>query len=223
MRINPVTAFVLTAVLFGAGLAVHEKREDATPKPVQPARVSSPTPRFLMPQTAAQGLPTPGPGVWYEGWQFSHKSVCIDSSIAGAPLAAVAAMYTGANKGGLTVRFSATAGGCKALGYGEGQRVTFTSMSPYGQKHYGACAVTEPDNFGDLTKVSIAVWVTGPRATLCGDFASGEWVDVFAHEFGHATGLSHDQPAITSVMRDGHGLDAGDRKRLNAIYAGRRT
>lgn len=222
MRINPVTAFVLTAVLFGAGLAVHEKHKDAAPAPVPAPPVHTPGPDFLMPQKAAGALPKPGKGVWYEGYHFGHKTVCIDSSISGAPLADVARMYSGSNKGGLRVVVGGKAGACAAKGYAERQRVTFLSMGPRSQKKYGACALTWPGSYGSLTDVHVEVWVTAPRETLCGNYASGEWVDVFAHEFGHATGLSHDQPAKTSIMRDGHSLDSGDRKRLTAIYANRR-
>jgi hypothetical protein len=224
MRINPVTAFVLTAVLFGAGLAVHEKHKDAAPAPVPAPAVHTPGPDFLMPQKAAGALPKPGKGVWYEGYHFDHKTVCIDSSISGAPLADVARMYSGSNKGGLRVVVGGRAGGCKAKGYAVDQRVTFLSMSANGHK-YGACAFTSPSYYpstGNVATMQVDVWVTGPRETLCGNYVSGEWVDVFAHEFGHATGLSHAQPGKLSIMRDGHSLDAGDRKRLTAIYANRR-
>lgn len=224
MRIHPATAFTLSAVLFGGGLAYVHTHEKAAVAPVQaPAAPQAPH-AIPSPQKATQTIPKPGNGSWYEGWQFARKTVCIDSSISGAPLSEVAGMFSGAKKGGLAVVVGGRAGGCQAKGYALGQRVTFGSMSTRGVKMYGgACAVTLAANYGNLNSIGIEVNVTGYQATACGNYASGEWVDVFAHEFGHAVGLSHDQAKYTSIMRDGHQLDANDRAHLTEIYLNRKS
>ncbi|MEU4396899.1 reprolysin-like metallopeptidase, partial [Kribbella sp. NPDC023855] len=49
--------------------------------------------------------------------------------------------------------------------------------------------------------------------------SGAEWTDMFAHEVGHTFGLSHNQPAATSIMRDGHTADSSDRAVLKLIYA----
>lgn len=223
MRINPVTAIVASALVFGFALAHAEKHEDAPTTPQQ----TVPAPKAVPSVAVAQKATQQPSGAWYIGWQFARKSVCIDSSIQGAPLAEVAGMFSGAAKGGLSVRVGGAAGACKAQGVPESQRVTFVSMSARGQAVYGACAVTDPGPViytnGDLLRVQVEVWVSAYRTTPCGNYASGEWVDVFAHEFGHAVGLSHAQPAATSIMRDGHTLDYGDRTRLYSIYSYRKA
>lgn len=158
---------------------------------------------------------------WYEGWSFTRRTICIDSSIPGAPLAAVAKMYTGI--GGLKVVVGGKAGGCQEAGYPAGQRVSFLSMSKNTAAHwgYGVCALTSPANYGNLTSVNITVYITGPQRTPCG--GQPEWTDVFAHEFGHALGISHNQPHASSIMRDGHSPDASDSAKLAQIYSTHRA
>lgn len=168
---------------------------------------------------------TPGHGrvayCWWEGWAFARKAICIDSSIAGAPLTSVAGQFNGI--GGLRVIVGGTrVGTCAAKGYGVSQRVSFLSMSKSGAARYNyqVCGVTAPANYGNLTQVGVAIYVTGPQRTPCGGGA--EWTDVFAHELGHALGLTHDQKAATSIMRDGHRPDASDRSNLVILYGNKR-
>lgn len=158
---------------------------------------------------------------WYEGWAFTRRTICIDSSIAGAPLAAVAKMYTGI--GGLKIVVGGTASACQKSGYPASQRVSFLSMSKNTAARwgYGVCALTAPANYGNLTSVGITVYVTGPHRTPCG--GQPEWTDVFLHELGHALGISHNQPYGSSIMRDGHSPDASDRAKLAQIYNPRKA
>lgn len=159
---------------------------------------------------------------WYEGWAFTRKTVCIDSSIPGAPLVTIAKQFTG--PGGIaTVVGGTKVGACAAKGYPASQRVSFLSMSKataarYG---YGVCGLTSAANYGNLSSINVAIYLTGPQSTPCG--AGTEWVDVWAHELGHTFGLSHNQPYASSIMRDGHWPDRSDRAKLVQIYGGRRA
>lgn len=158
---------------------------------------------------------------WYEGWAFTRKTVCVDSSIAGAPLAAIARDFTG--PGGLRVVAGGTAGACQKAGYSASQRVSFLSMSKNAAARYGGrvCGLTGAANYGNLSSVDVTVNVTGAKTTPCG--AGLEWQDVFEHEFGHALGLSHKQKYVSSIMRDGHKPDATDVAHLKQIYEKRRS
>lgn len=158
---------------------------------------------------------------WYEGWAFTRKTVCIDSSIPGAPLTEVAKLFTG--PGGIRVIVGGRAGSCAANGQVAGQRVTFVSMSKNTVARYGrnVCGLTSPANYGNLNSISVAIYVTGAKRTPCGSGA--EWLDVWAHEMGHTFGLSHKQPAASSIMRDGHWPDRSDRAKLAQIYTARRA
>jgi hypothetical protein len=82
----------------------------------------------------------------------------------------------------------------------------------------GACAYTSASNYGYVNKVFIRVNTTGYQKTACGDFASGEWQDVFGHELGHALGLTHKQPKVTSIMRDGRWSSYEDKYYGKWIY-----
>lgn len=205
-----------------------------------------PTPTVTVTQTPAPELITPGPAVgpskkttyvtraascrnpgnaagycWFEGWAFTRKTICIDSSIPGAPLDAIARAFTG--PGGLRVYVGGKAGACAARGVPASQRVSFLSMSKNGAARYGyqVCGLTQAANYGNLTAINVTVYVTGTQRTPCG--GAPEWQDVFEHEFGHTLGLSHEQQYVTSIMRDGHAPDATDRAHLTQIYGGRRA
>lgn len=158
---------------------------------------------------------------WYEGWTFTRKTICVDSSIAGAPLAEMARQFTG--PGGLRVVVGGRAGECARVGYSAGQRVSFLSMTKAAaaRYQYGVCGLTAPANYGNLSSVNITIYVTTPQATPCG--AGAEWSDVFFHEFGHALGLSHEQAYVSSIMRDGNWPDKTDRAHLTQIYGGRHS
>jgi hypothetical protein len=152
-----------------------------------------------------------------EGWAFTRRSVCISSNVPGAPLAAVVKLYQGV--GGLSITNAGTAA-CWRRGFTAAQTVSFQLYTASDRKTYkGYCAYTAPANYGNLTSVYIRINPTGPQRTACGGGA--EWLDVFGHEIGHAFGLSHAQPYVSSIMRDGHSLDASDRAKLSQIYGKR--
>lgn len=158
---------------------------------------------------------------WYEGWQFQKKSVCLESGITGAPLANVATMY---RVNGIAVYVRFKYGQCAEAGFSAAQRIVisyYTAADKAGAMN-GACAYTQAANYGYLTGVYVRVNVLGGAAgmkTACGDTTDGEWQDVFAHEVGHAFGLSHNQPYVSSIMRDGVTTSAQDRLYLNSLYA----
>jgi len=164
--------------------------------------------------TAQKAAATP----WAEGWQFKYRDICIESNISGFPGAEVGAMY---RKNGMNVYVRFALGQCKTAGFPVAQILPFelyTAADKLGDMA-GACAYTQANNYGELTGVHIRVNVTASRATACGDYASGEWVDVFGHEAGHAFGLSHEQPYVSSIMRDGHTTSPTDIAYLGYIYA----
>lgn len=154
---------------------------------------------------------------WYEGWQFRKKSICIESGITGAPLANVAAMYRGIAGMAVYVRFSY--GQCAAAGFGPDQRIVFSYFTAEDKLNSPACAYTQAANYGYLTGVYVRVNVLGGAGgmrTACG--GEPEWTDLFGHEMGHAVGLTHEQPYVDSIMRDGHTTSAQDKIYLTNIY-----
>lgn len=215
-----VVAFLIGSFIRPSG--IHDPAGQPTPA-VEPLVVNASTTKYVERSTSCRNpAGTNQAGYcWYEGWAFTRRMVCIDSSIAGAPLAAVVKMYTGV--GGLKVVVGGAAGACQKAGYPASQRVSFLSMSKNTAARWGyaVCALTAPANYGNLTSVGITVYVTGPQRTPCG--GQPEWTDVFGHEFGHALGISHNQPYATSIMRDGHSPDASDRAKLTQIYSNRRA
>lgn len=227
-------AIALLAVL-GIRAAQHDdppqapRTVETTPDPrLEVAGASAATAYVRTPYVAVkESCRTPGHGrvayCWFEGWQFSRKTICIDSSISGAPLAALARHYTGI--GGIRVVVGGTRAGACAAGYDASQRVSFLSMSKTGAARYGynVCGLTQAANYGALSSVAISVYVTGAQRTPCG--AGVEWGDVFEHEFGHALGLSHEQRYASSVMRDadGRGPDATDKAELTILYGAKKA
>lgn len=158
---------------------------------------------------------------WSEGWQFRYKSICIESGITGAPLAKVAEMF---RVRGIQVFVRFVYGQCAAAGFGPDQRIVYsyyTAADKADPDMGGACAYTQAGSYGYLTSVYVRVNVlggAGGQRTACGDVADGEWQDVFAHETGHALGLSHEQPYATSIMRDGHWTSPTDVAYLGYLY-----
>lgn len=218
----------ILAMLGGAGLAYQPGTTAEAPAPVPDVRLeqagATASTAYVKSSYVAvkESCRTPGHGrvayCWFEGWSFARKTICVDSSIPGAPLAKLAQHYNGV--GGLRIVVKGKVGTCAAAGYGASQRVSFLSMSKTGAARYNyrVCGLTSPANYGSLTSVAVTVYVTGAQRTPCG--AGVEWGDVFEHEFGHTLGLSHEQPKATSVMRDsdGHGLDANDKAELTILY-----
>lgn len=155
--------------------------------------------------------------VWSEGWQFKYRDVCIESSIAGWDGAKVGTMY---RKNGMNVYVRFALGQCASAGFPVSQTLPFepySAMDKLGDMR-AACAYTQANNYGELTGVKIRVNVTAYRTTACGNYASGEWDDVMGHEAGHAFGLSHEQPYVSSIMRDGHTTSPTDIAYLGYIY-----
>jgi hypothetical protein len=224
----------LAVVLVGgavAGLAVRPAtfepqpttsvQYDGTPDlaPVFPSG-HHPEPRVAEARRDALG----DPGFeWYSGYQWATKSLCIESGIVGAPLAEVAAKF---RVQGLAVYVRFGYGGCAAAGFGPDKRVAFSyyTAADLAGDLKGACAYASIANYGDITSAFIRVNVKGGAAgqrTDCGAGPGGEWLDVFGHELLHTYGFSHEQPAITSLMRDGHVLDKYDLYRLGYLYNAR--
>lgn len=226
-----VAALVAAGVLLGL-LIRPSGIYDKVPNPEPPA-ATTPDPRLELAGSqraqayaaVSESCRTPGHTrvayCWYEGWAFTRKTICIDSSISGAPMDRLVSYYSGI--GGLRIVYGGRAGQCAAKGYPKSQRVSFLSMSRNGAARWGyaVCGLTQAANYGNLTSIVITVYVTGVKRTPCG--GSPEWEDVFLHEFGHALGLSHEQPYASSIMRDGHRPDASDRSKLTTIYGGRRS
>lgn len=156
---------------------------------------------------------------WWGGYAFAKKTVCVAYSVPNTPIASIVKTFTGA--GGIKVVDGH--GNCGALGFTKAQSI---SIQPYSAADHkgnmrGACAYTQPGSYGNLTSVFIRVNVTGVKRTACG--GEPEWTDVFNHEVGHAFGLTHEQPKVTSIMRDGHNLDTNDRSELTILYGKRKA
>lgn len=165
---------------------------------------------------AQAGEPT---GVWYQGYQLRRKSVCIESNIPKAPLAAIASMY---RVKGIRVYVRFALGQCAAAGFARSQRVPITAY----KADDGECA-SAPTSYLNGYVVAGAIVINMQPDTkqpngstryysVCRSGA--EWTDMFAHELGHIFGLSHGQPGASSIMRDGHTTSAADIWRLGLIY-----
>jgi hypothetical protein len=159
-------------------------------------------------------------GDWYQGYQSARKSVCLESDIPNAPLAAVAAMY---RVHGIRISVRFALGQCAAAGFARSQYVPITAYQPDNDMCAGA-----PTTYNNGYNVQAAVIVNLQPDTRMADGTtryysscrSGtEWTDMFAHEVGHTFGLSHSQPYSTSIMREGHTTDTSDRRLLGLIYA----
>jgi hypothetical protein len=184
--------------------------EGSWPNPADPRDDAKVSARSI---SAAKANVTP----WFENWQFQYRDVCIESNIAGAPLAAVGSTF---RKNGMNVYVRFSLGACALAGFPKSQTIPFqayTGNDKLGEMR-GACAYTQAANYGTLTGVYIRINVTAGQTTYCGDLASGEWEDVFEHEAGHAFGLSHEQPYVSSIMRDGHTTSPTDVAYLGYIY-----
>jgi hypothetical protein len=159
-------------------------------------------------------------GAWYQGYQFARKSVCLESNIPNAPLAAVAAMYR-VNGIRVTVRYAL--GQCAAAGFARSQYVPITTFTA--DNNMCAAAPTTHYN-GYIVEASVIINLQpdakqsdGTTRYYSSCRSGAEWTDMFAHEVGHTFGLSHNQPYATSIMRDGHTTDTSDRSLLKLIYA----
>jgi hypothetical protein len=159
-------------------------------------------------------------GDWYQGYQFTRKSVCLESNIPKAPLAAVAAMY---RVNGIHVTVRSALGQCAAAGFARSQYVPITAF----KADNNMCAGS-PTTYSNGYIVQAAVIINQQPDTKQSDGTTryysscrsgAEWTDMFAHEVGHTFGLSHSQPSSTSIMRDGHTTDTSDRALLGRIYA----
>jgi hypothetical protein len=159
-------------------------------------------------------------GANYQGYQFAKKWVCLESNIRNAPLATVAAMY---RVQGIKVSVRFALGQCAAAGFARSQYVPITAY----QADDNMCAGT-PTTHANGYIVQAAIIINLQPDTKASDGSTryystcrsgAEWTDMFAHELGHAFGLSHEQSASTSIMRDGHTTSTADRNLLGLIYA----
>lgn len=168
---------------------------------------------------------------WYTGWRWPNYGtgtwVCIDSSIPGAPLGAVAQDFRTIDSR-LKVSAYVGAGQCAAHGFPHNRRLTFYPFTAHDkQANPRTCGMQISGNYGPYVYAPSDTWlrqlpmikinVTGYKTTPCG---ASEWADVFKHEYGHSWGLSHAQPRVTSIMRDGHFLDAYDKYYIRMIMFG---
>lgn len=217
--INPVVGFVASAVLIGGALAFGTdggQRSHETPAPTTSA---TPAAKKLPKGYVARSVKhCSNPGnlrglCWYDGTRWAGSRICLESNIVGAPLAAVARMYSTA---GYRVTWRGSLGRCAAAGYSTSATLRFTPYTATDRRDAGdACAYTQASNYGSQARVYVRVALTGRQRTACG--AGSEWTEVFAHETGHAFGLSHAQPYASSIMRGGHTVSAQDRAELAYI------
>lgn len=230
-----LTVLALTLAV-GAGLAIrpsgiHDPADQPT-APRTPAytvdTMPIPEPDLLSTQAEAATAGCANPGnpkgyCWYSGYRWPSRWVCIDSSIPGHPLGAVATLFRSIDSR-LKVSAYHGAGQCKAHGFPSNRRVSFVPFTAADKRArpYG-CGLMFAPNYGaygaHATMPLIKINVTGYQRTPCG--GGLEWRDVFAHEFAHSYGLSHNQPRSTSIMRQGHVLDAYDKyyiKMISGLY-----
>lgn len=209
-----VAYLVASAVLFGGGLAVKEKREEAPASP-------SPTPTQAEPHrlapTAHAATKSP-----FTGWQLRARHLCIESLVPGAPIATAAAGFR-VHDIRVYIRFSK--GQCKAAGFALGQTLVIrdaTAKERPGMLKWGgpdqACAFTSPwlvSNY--VYSVEVVVARTGAAQTQCG--GGVEYTDLYGHELAHVFGLSHDQPYPDSIVRDGHRVSRTDAAYIGQLYS----
>jgi hypothetical protein len=160
---------------------------------------------------------------WYSGYRWPSNWICIDSSIPGHPLGAVATLFRAIDSR-LKVSAYNGAGQCKAHGFPRNRYVTFIPFTAAERAASpGACGLYFAPSYGaynlnnsiTYNRPLIKIHVSGYQRTPCG--GGLEWRDVFAHELGHGYGLSHNQPRSTSILRQGHVLDAYDKYHIKMI------
>jgi hypothetical protein len=221
------------AAAFLAGLGIRESGiYPPAPGPVSTTdpRMDLPTPEYKTSGTQAASSASTA-YAWYTGWRWPNygtgTSVCFDSSIPGAPLSAVAQDFRTIDPR-LKISAYSGAGQCAAHGFPHNRRLTFAAFTTHDKAaNPNVCGMTISGNYGPYAYAPndaylrqlpmIKINVTGTKTTPCG---ASEWTDVFKHEYGHAWGLSHSQPRVTSIMRDGHLLDAYDKYYIRMIMFG---
>lgn len=216
--------FVVVAALLGSFI----RPSGIHPPPPEPTMQVVPEPEMMVAGvTSATTTACANEGnrkgyCWYQGWKWPSRWICIDSSIPGHPLGAVAKMFRTIDSR-LLVSAYGGAGQCKAHGFPRNRYITFVPFTAADKKaNPRMCGITLAPSYGSYSLANseyfnrpmIKINVTGYKTTPCG---ASEWTDVFAHELGHAYGLTHAQPRVSSIMRDGHSLDAYDKYYIRII------
>jgi hypothetical protein len=228
---NVSLGMIIGLLLYFLGISFVPQHDDYGPTPAPTVTVTAPPAEHLTTGAATAATSCVNDGnpygyCWYQGWRFPTLAdgrtwVCIDSSIAGAPLAGVANLFRQIDSRILISAYIG-AGQCKAHGFPANRRITYYAFTTHDKNaNPSTCGMTLPRNYGAyaddgyLGLPMIKVNVTGSKLTPCG--GGNEWQDVWAHELGHAFGLSHAQPRVTSIMREGHTLDSYDKYYIKMI------
>jgi hypothetical protein len=132
---------------------------------------------------------------WAQGWQFEGRTVCIESTRAGAPLASVRNDYITAVNGLLQFTPATAVGECTSRGYPLSQQIKVYS---YSSATDGYCGYAQTWTLGGYVHHAVLYINEAPERVGCRDAAS--WPSLWEHEVGHITGLAHVPATENSVM-----------------------
>jgi hypothetical protein len=167
------------------------------------------------PVCVSAGNPT---GVcWYDGFQFTNRTVCIEASANASWTQATAettlnwVAYQWAVNG-LRIYVRTTQWGCSAAGFAATQIVYY---EPYNAAD-GNCGLSYAMGAGYTSNV-VAINMRADYAASCR--TGGYWNRTWGHEFGHQIGLSHTAEAV-SIMRYSLSRSSIDAWKVANLYTG---
>lgn len=132
---------------------------------------------------------------WAEGWQFEGRTVCLESTRAGAPLSSVRNDYISAVNGLVQITPATAVGECSNRGYPLSQQIKVYS---YSSSTDGWCGYAQIWTVGASVHHANIYINEHPDRVGCRDAAS--WPSLWEHEVGHVAGLAHTPAAENSVM-----------------------
>lgn len=156
---------------------------------------------------------------WAAGFQFEGRTICIETTRAGAPVGSVRNDFLAATNNLLQFTSDNRVGGCSSRGYPLSQQIKVHSYSSGTDGWCGYASTVYTAGYVHHTDIYIN---EHPDRVGCRDAAS--WPSLWEHEVGHTLGLNHVPAAENSVMpavlNDKRITPQVDGPRLANLYTG---